>query len=102
MRQSCRPLDVVAWVVASALLGAARDARTAESLRLSLVGPVPFSAEEIDRAVAARVSVIEGAGPAAAEGRVCVVGPADGAGVHVRLGDKIVLVEVGVNRRARG
>jgi len=91
----------VTVMIACASLAAQRTAAAAETaLPLSLVAPetLPFSADEIDQAVAARA-------PAPADRRPgeeispVVVGPADAAGVAVRAGGSGVrVVPVGDRR----
>jgi len=59
-------------------------------VQLKLVGALPFTAQELDEVVAARVAT--GGGP---DAPVVLVGPAPEAGIEVRFDDRAVIVPVG-------
>jgi hypothetical protein len=79
--------------VPCALLAASTPAAAATTaIRLQANGELPFTAEELEQAAGARLAMSAEAGAA-----VVIVGPADGAGVHLRLGDRGTVVPVGAH-----
>jgi hypothetical protein len=90
-------LQTMGALLACAAMAAAGKAYAAgpEPVRLKMVGTLPFSAQDLDDVVAARVAT--GGGP---DAPVVFVGPAPGpkAGVEVRIDDRIVIVPVGDQR----
>jgi hypothetical protein len=66
------------------LLAAPGRARAERAVRLETLGALPFSSEELDQVVRARIPVSP-----AADAAPVVVGPAGDDGILVRVGDKI-------------
>jgi len=65
-------------------------ARGATPIRLQIGGELPFTADELEQAAGARLTMSTEPGAA-----VVVVGPADGAGIQIRMGDRQAVVDVG-------
>jgi hypothetical protein len=78
--------------VPCALLAASAPAAAlaATAIRLETTGQLPFSPEELEQAAGARLAMSAEAGAP-----VVMVGPADDAGVHVRMGARTTAVVVG-------
>ena len=70
--------------------GAPALARGATPVRLQIGGELPFTADELEQAAGARLTMSTEPGAA-----VVVVGPADGAGIQIRMGDRQAVVDVG-------
>ena len=70
--------------------GAPALARGATPIRLQIGGELPFTADELEQAAGARLTMSTEPGAA-----VVVVGPADGAGIQIRMGDWQAVVDVG-------
>lgn len=70
--------------------GAPALARGATPIRLQIGGELPFTADELEQAAGARLTMSTEPGAA-----VVVVGPADGAGIQIRMGDRQAVVDVG-------
>ena len=90
-RGSSTSANLIGWVALALLSGAAPRARAAPRVDLALEPPLPFTADEIARAVAARLSPNPAQGPR----RAFLVGPVDGGIVRLRVGDKLVYVPTG-------
>jgi len=79
-----------------ALLAAAglcpRAARAATAVRLQTAGDLPFTPDELEQAVGARLAM-----SADRSAILVIVGPADDTGVQVRMGDRQVAVAVGAH-----
>ena len=82
------PLPLVPCALLAASAPAAAPAATA--VRLRTAGKLPFTAEELEQAVGARLAMSAEAGAA-----VVIVGPADEAGVQVQMGERRKVVLVG-------
>lgn len=70
--------------------GAPALARGATPIRLQIGGELPFTADELEQAAGARLTMSTEPGAA-----VVVVGPADGTGIEIRMGDRQAVVDVG-------
>jgi hypothetical protein len=88
-------LQVMCALLSCAAMAAAgkADATEPAPVQLKLAGTLPFTAQELDEVVAARVAT--GGGP---DAPVVLVGPAPDAGIEVRLDDRVVIVAVGDER----
>lgn len=87
---------MAAWVLAGTLAAWGADARADEAARVTILGPVPFSSEELEQSIAARL-------PATAPWRAperLIVGPAAPSGIVVRMGERTYSVAVGDRRGA--
>jgi|SRR6185436_5168356 len=82
------PLPLVPCALLAASAPVAASAATAIQLRTT--GGLPFTAEELEQAAGARLAMSAETGAA-----VVIVGPADEAGVQVRMGDRRTVVVVG-------
>src|SRR6185436_20175262 len=82
------PLPLVPCALLAASAPVAASAATAIQLRTT--GELPFTAEELEQAAGARLAMSADTGAA-----VVIVGPADEAGVQVRMGDRRTVVVVG-------
>jgi len=82
------PLSLVPCALLAASAPVAASAATAIQLRTT--GGLPFTAEELEQAAGARLAMSAETGAA-----VVIVGPADEAGVQVRMGDRRTVVVVG-------
>src|SRR5262245_27128053 len=82
------PLPLVPCALLAASAPAAASAATAVQLRTT--GELPFTPEELEQAAGARLAMSADTGAA-----VVIVGPADEAGVQVRMGDRRTVVAVG-------
>ena len=70
--------------------GAPALARGGTPIRLQIGGELPFTADELEQAAGARLTMSTEPGAA-----VVVVGPADGAGIQIQMGDRQAVVDVG-------
>jgi hypothetical protein len=84
-RLAALAISAIVWLLSSL----PQPSRAAGPVRLSVVPPLPCSAEELEQAVAARVAV------ASTGVRTVVVGPAENGVIPVRFGDEVVKVAVG-------
>ena len=82
------PLPLVPCALLAASAPVAASAATPIQLRTT--GELPFTAEELEQAAGARLAMSADTGAA-----VVIVGPADEAGVQVRMGDRRTVVVVG-------
>jgi len=80
------PLVPCALLAASAPMAAS----AAAAIQLRTTGELPFTPEELEQAAGARLAMSADTGAA-----VVIVGPADEAGVQVRMGDRRTVVVVG-------
>jgi hypothetical protein len=82
------PLPLVPCALLAASAPVAAPAATAIQLRTT--GELPFTPDELEQAAGARLAMSADTGAA-----VVIVGPADAAGVQVRMGDRRTVVAVG-------
>jgi len=84
------PIPLVACVLLAAAPSAAAQAAT--SIRLQTTGDLPFTSDELEQAVGARLTM-----SAAASAELVTVGPMDEAGVSVRMGGREAVVPIGAH-----
>jgi len=84
------PIPLVPCALMAASAPAAASATTA--IRLQTTGELPFTAEELEQAAGARMAMRAETGAA-----IVIVGPADEAGVQLRMGERRTVVRVGAH-----
>jgi hypothetical protein len=84
------PIPFVACVLLAA--AASGVAQAAMGIRLQTTGDLPFTSDELEQAVGARLAMSAEAGA-----ELVTVGPVDEAGVLVRMGERQVVVSMGTH-----
>src|SRR5436190_20190152 len=83
------PIPLVACTLLAAVSAAAQ---AATAIRLQATGDLPFTSDELEQAVGARLPVSAGAGA-----ELVTVGPFNEAGVLVRMGEREAVVSIGTH-----
>ena len=84
------PILLAACVLLAA--AASATAQAAPAIRLQTTGDLPFTSDELEQAVGARLTMSAAAGAA-----LVTVGPFDEAGVSVRIGEREAVVSIGAH-----